>query len=47
MLLEQNLTDINQLTTHGTALHLAAVGQDKKCLEILLMNEADTEMVNK
>ena len=40
-LLEQKLTDINQNTSHGTALHLAVSLSDTKAVQLLLKNEAD------
>lgn len=41
LLLEQKKTDINQLTSKGTALILAVKNEDIKCLEMLLQNEVD------
>jgi ankyrin repeat protein len=46
LLLAQKKTDPNQLTSRGTALHLAAINEDGKCLELLLQHEADPEIQN-
>lgn len=32
LLIEQKKIDINQVTKRGTALHLAVINEDKKCL---------------
>lgn len=32
LLLEQKKIDVNQVTKRGTALHLAVINEDKKCL---------------
>jgi len=41
ILLEQKLTDVNQNTSHGTALHLAISLSDSKAVQLLLKYEAD------
>jgi ankyrin repeat protein len=46
LLLEQKKLDVNQVTKRGTALHLAVINEDKKCLEILLKNDADISTPN-
>ena len=46
LLLEQKKTDINQVTMHGSALHLAVANEDKKCIEVLLQHGADLEVVD-
>jgi ankyrin repeat protein len=43
LLLQQARTDVNQVTFHGTALHMAAVENDVKCVEVLFRSDADTE----
>lgn len=32
LLLEQKKIDVNQITKRGTALHLAVINEDKKCI---------------
>lgn len=46
LLLQQSRIDVNQVTTHGTALHMAAAHEDVKCIEILFQNDANTETVD-
>ena len=37
-LLHQKKLDVNQVTSKGSALHLAVINEDVSCLEILLQN---------
>jgi hypothetical protein len=37
---------VNQVTAHGTALHLAISNQEMKCIRILFQNDADIYMKN-
>lgn len=46
LLLDQKRTDINQVTSQGTALHLAVMKEDLKCIELLLKHQADIETLD-
>ena len=46
LLLAQKKVDVNQLTPRGTALHLAVANEDRVCLEMLLRNQADIDVLN-
>ncbi len=46
LLLQQTRTDVNQVTAYGTALHLAGVEDDIRCVEVLFRNDADTEILD-
>ena len=46
LLLEQRKTDVNQLTCHGTALHLSVRNEDIGCLEALLQHGASLQVSN-
>jgi ankyrin repeat protein len=44
VLLSHHKIDVNQVTAHGTALHLAVKNEDVRCIELLLQNDADIEV---
>lgn len=46
LLIDQKKIDVNQATKRGTALHLAVMNEDRRCVEILLQNDADIETLN-
>lgn len=46
LLLQQTRTDVNQVTSHGTALHMAAVQNDVKCVEVLFRSDANTDTLD-
>ena len=46
MLLNQHLVDINQVTSHGTAVHVGVRSEDIKSIEMLLKYEASIDIVD-
>ena len=46
ILLEQKITDINEVTSWGTALHMVVINEDARCLQVLLQYDVDTQILN-
>ena len=46
MLLGQHAVDVNQVTSHGTALHVAVRNEDVRCLQILLKEDANIDITD-
>jgi ankyrin repeat protein len=46
LLLLQQKTDVNQVTSQSTALHLAVLNENMDCLEVLLQNDIDIDTID-